>query len=71
MKHVTNILAVSIVLVLTLYGSLHPDRGVMMHYPSACIGIGLIGLGMVMNARQRAAVKVSSKVNDRSDGYDH
>ncbi len=53
MKSILNILAWSFVLTLIVYLAVGPGTGVLYGNPLACLGVGLIGLGMCMDGRRR------------------
>ncbi|MFP4224707.1 MAG: hypothetical protein ACLFVN_11635 [Phycisphaeraceae bacterium] len=42
-----------IVCLLALSAAIHPSFGVLYDNPMACLGVGLIGLGLMMSARQQ------------------
>ena len=50
---VVTLVAWSFVLAVVVYACLHPDHGVLYDNPLACLGVGLVGLGMCVEARKR------------------
>jgi len=60
MKPVFNLLAWSFALTALVYMAVGPGVGVLYHNPLACLGVGLIGLGLCMDSRRRLlAVKAA------------
>ncbi len=51
-----------------LYLAIHPESGLMYHNPMTAIGLGLIGLGMMMEARKRQTARQTAAVSQRHEG---
>jgi hypothetical protein len=56
------------VLAIAVWAGLRPDGGALYSNPLACLGVGLIGLGMCMEGRRRllahAPVPVRRQIED-------
>ncbi len=50
-----------------LYLAINPESGLMYNNPITAIGLGLIGLGMMMEARKRQTVRQAAAESQRSD----
>jgi len=48
-----------------VYAAVGPGVGVLYHNPLACLGVGLIGLGLCMD-RRRALVSVKTERDTRT-----
>lgn len=53
MRTLGILLAWSVPVGVILYAALSPDGGVVFHSPMTALGIGMIGLGMCLEARRR------------------
>lgn len=53
MKSSLNMLAWSFAMVVVVYALAGPGGGVLYGNPLACLGVGLIGLGLCMDARRK------------------
>lgn len=53
MKSALNILAWSFAVTALVYCVVGPGGGVLYGNPLACVGVGLIGLGLCMDSRRR------------------
>ncbi len=53
MKSALNILAWSFALAVVVYAAVGTGAGVLYGNPLACVGVGLIGLGLCMDSRRR------------------
>ena len=58
MKRMLNMLAWTFVSLVVVYGSVHPEHGVIYHNPLACLGLGLIGLGLCVQGRRNRELAV-------------
>lgn len=68
MKTTLNTLAWGFAVSVVVYAAVGPGMGVLYGNPLACLGVGLIGLGLCVDSRRRlVAVKAgASVVGDRS-----
>ncbi|MEX0652731.1 MAG: hypothetical protein WD534_10905 [Phycisphaeraceae bacterium] len=57
MKMTFHLTAWAFVALIVLYASVHPTHGVLYHNPLACLGVGLIGLGLCVQARQAVRLR--------------
>lgn len=55
MKAMLTMTAWAFVLLVILFAAINPASGALYDNPLACLGVGLIGLGLMRQARQRAA----------------
>jgi len=53
MKSFLATLALTALCAVVLISALHPERGVLFQSPGAALGLGLVGLGLCMEARKR------------------
>ena len=53
MKSALNILAWSFAVSVVVYAAVGTGAGVLYGNPLACVGVGLIGLGLCMDSRRR------------------
>ena len=60
MKQFTHITAWTLVTIIVTYAAVQPDTGVIYQSPLACLGLGLIGLGLCMESRKRAALAATA-----------
>ena len=63
MKQMIQVGAWAVVMVVIVYACVHPDAAVLLHNPLACLGVGLIGLGLFVHAKradQRQAAEASA-----------
>lgn len=49
------------VLLVVLYAALRPAGGVFYDNPLACVGVGLIGLGLCVEGRKRLALAAQAR----------
>lgn len=57
MKSFAQFVAWAFVAGIILFAALNPTSGVIFQSPGAAVGIGLIGLGICMEARKKMAAK--------------
>ncbi len=63
MKAGLNILAWTFAMATVVYAAVGPGAGVLYGNPLACLGVGLIGLGLCMDGRRRlVAVKAEKNL---------
>jgi hypothetical protein len=55
MKTMAKLTAWAFVGTVILYASLNPDGGVLFQGPMAALGLGLVGLGILLETKQRRA----------------
>jgi len=60
MRKTLTFIAWAFVAAAIIYCAVGTDRGVMLQSPGAAIGLGLIGLGLCVSARQRRRPQTSS-----------
>lgn len=64
MKSGLNRLAWGFAVAVVVYAAVGPGMGVLYHNPLACLGVGLIGLGLCMEGRRRLVpVKAATQSN--------
>lgn len=69
MKCVLNRLAWAFAVTVLVYAAVGPGMGVLYRNPLACLGVGLIGLGLCVDSRRKlAAERVAQARDDRRDG---
>jgi hypothetical protein len=68
MKTMLNTMAWGFAVTVVVYAAVGPGMGVLYGNPLACLGVGLIGLGLCIESRRRlVAVKAeASAVGERS-----
>ena len=54
MKLAIRTMAWALTAAVIAYAAAHPEHGVIHHSPLATLGVGLIGLGLCLEARQAA-----------------
>ena len=52
MKKLANLVVWTFVLLVCVYAAIRPETGVLYHNPLATVGVGLIGLGLFLEARR-------------------
>ena len=57
MTSIVNLALWAIVIAVVLYAALHPQAGVIVDNPLGAVGLGLIGLGLCVDARRRRAAQ--------------
>ena len=67
MKQFTHITAWTFVTTIVTYAAVQPDSGVIYQSPLACLGLGLIGLGLCMESRKHATLAVTATPCARPD----
>ncbi len=68
MKSILNSLAWGFAVAVVVYAAVGPGMGVLYGNPLACLGVGLIGLGLCMESRRRlvlAKVPLAPNTNHR------
>ena len=55
MKPILTIVAWTFISLVIVYLAVNPDSGVIYASPTAALGVGLIGLGLCMEAKKRLA----------------
>lgn len=61
MKSLAQFTAWTFVAGIILFAALNPSNGVIFQSPGAAVGIGLIGLGMCMEARKKMAAQAQAQ----------
>lgn len=62
MKTAAKLTAMAFVGGAVLFAALNPDGGVLFHSPLSAVGLGLIGLGLVVEMKQRQARAAAVRV---------
>ena len=57
MKNTAQFVAWTFVAGIIVFAALNPTSGVIFQSPSAAVGLGLIGLGLCMEARKKMAAQ--------------
>jgi hypothetical protein len=57
MKSMLNTLAWGFAVAVVVYAAVGPGMGVLYGNPLACLGVGLIGLGLCVEGRRRLATE--------------
>lgn len=71
MKTVLHTLAWGFAVAVAVYAAVGPGMGVLYGNPLACLGVGLIGLGLCVDSRRRlVAVKAEASTPDVSRAKD-
>lgn len=64
MKSMLNTLAWAFAVSVVVYAAVGPGMGVLYGNPLACLGVGLIGLGLCVDSRRRlVAVKAEASAS--------
>jgi hypothetical protein len=53
MKSILTVAAWTLVTLIIIYVAVNPQSGIIYTSPSAALGVGLIGMGLCMEARKR------------------
>ena len=61
MKSILTVVALTFVSLVIVYLAVNPDSGVVHASPTAALGVGLIGLGLCMEARKRLSRRGSQQ----------
>jgi hypothetical protein len=69
MKTIFNRLAWAFAVTVVVYAAVGPGMGVLYGNPMACLGVGLIGLGLCVESRRRL-VAVKAAGSHRPDNAD-
>lgn len=69
MKSILNSLAWGLAVAVVAYAAVGPGMGVLYGNPLACLGVGLIGLGLCMESRRKlVAAKATIPPNSSHRG---
>jgi hypothetical protein len=61
MKTMMSLIAWTIAAVVIVYAAVAPDNGVIFQSPGAALAVGVIGLGLCLDAKQRRAKCAASQ----------
>lgn len=64
MKTILNRLAWAFAVTVLVYAAVGPGMGVLYRNPLACLGVGLIGLGLCVDSRRRLVAQRVSHANE-------
>ena len=65
--HIAQFAAWAFVAFVVVYAAVGPGPGALYGNPLACLGVGLIGLGLAVHARRARAKPVPARANDAPD----
>ena len=71
MKSMLNTLAWGFAVTVVVYAAVGPGMGVLYGNPLACLGVGLIGLGLCVDSRRRlVAAKAQATASGKHSSRD-